>query len=277
MPDFWIFRDMAADGSYSFWSYGVALHFSLPLFQAFIIIHEDHKQSPNHSKFYCPKIFRWAYGLCRIVTTSDGEVTPPLVTGFIPVNCEFISWIYVTDCNCISKYTHINSEKTQQLQKKLLSYTNSIHTAEPWFLQKPQATDLSHALGLVSWLPAAPAPSIREWLGEFHSFPIWDPKKDDHSTSIHDDLVFSRKHCWIFLECLGRVRLIDHFLVLDMVSNVYGFCYMFLAALLIGAWLIHATLEAEIPAAAPWIFVVGRGSHLKFVRWLDFLCFNRMV
>ena len=28
------------------------------------------------------------YGLCGIVTTSDGEVTPPLVTGFIRVDCE---------------------------------------------------------------------------------------------------------------------------------------------------------------------------------------------
>lgn len=42
------------------------------------------------------------------------------------------------------------SEKTPRI-------TNSIRTAEPWFLKKPQATDLSHALGLVSWLPAAPA------------------------------------------------------------------------------------------------------------------------
>lgn len=159
MPDFWIFRDMAADGSYSFWSYGVALHFSLPLFQAFIIIHEDHKQSPNHSKFYCPKIFRWAYGLCRIVTTSDGEVTPPLVTGFVPVDCEFISWIYVTDCNCISKYTHINSEKTHNNFRKTPRITNSIHTAEPWFLQKTSGyrsfTRFGVGLSADSW-----------WLGE---------------------------------------------------------------------------------------------------------------
>ena len=47
--------------------------------------------TPIISKFYCPTIFRWPYGLCGIVTTSDGEVPPLLVTGFIPVDCEFIS------------------------------------------------------------------------------------------------------------------------------------------------------------------------------------------
>ena len=48
---------------------------------------------------------------------------------------------------------------------------------------------------------------------------------------------------------------------------------MFLAALLIDAWLIHATLEAEIPTFL-WLEEDPISNSLDD---LDFLCFSRMV
>lgn len=103
-------------------------------------------------------------------------------------------------------FTHNNFRKTPRIQ---IQYTQPSHGSS----KKPQATDLSHAWGLVSWLPAAPAPSIRDgWESSIH-FLFEIPKRMIIAQAFMM-IVFSRKHCWIFLECLGRVRLIDHFLVL---------------------------------------------------------------
>lgn len=52
---------------------------------------------------------------------------------------------------------------------------------------------------------------------------------------------------------------------------------MFLAALLIDAWLIHATLEAEIPTAAHEFLWLEEDPISNSLDDLDFLCYNRMV
>ena len=149
------------------------------------------------------------------------------------------------------------SEKTPRIQ---IQYAQPSHGSS----KNLQATDLSHALGLVSWLPRT---VDSWWLGE-HVISLFEiPKRMIIAQRFHDGLVFSRKHCWIFLECLGRVRLIHHFLFYRYsLKRLWFLLHVFGGP---ADWCLVDSCYSwgRNSNRCPWIFVVGRGSHLKFVRW----------
>lgn len=93
----------------------------------------------------------------------------------------------------------------------------------------------------------------------------------------HDDLSFHESIVGYFWSVWEGLDSLTTSCSIDIASNVYGFCYMFLAALLIDAWLIHATLEAEIPTAAHEFLWLEEDPISNSLDDLDFLCYNRMV